>query len=86
MVWSGNVHVIQASDLIRSQDSCQHSMLSQNPADDDTRGVRSKESLTFRWPRKCSNSLISRNARLAKIFLLKILVIFLMATPSLVAF
>jgi hypothetical protein len=41
-------------------------------------------SLTLRWPRKCCKSLISRRARLAKIFLLKTLVTFLMATPSLV--
>jgi hypothetical protein len=33
-------------------------------------------------PLKCCSSLISRSARLAKIFLLKTLVTFLMATPS----
>jgi hypothetical protein len=33
-------------------------------------------------PRKCCSSLISRRARLARIFLLKTLVTFLMATPS----
>ena len=38
----------------------------------------------MRWPRKCCSSLISRRARLARIFLLKTLVTFLMATPSLV--
>ena len=33
-------------------------------------------------PLKCCSSLISRRARLAKIFLLKTFVTFLMATPS----
>jgi hypothetical protein len=33
-------------------------------------------------PLKCCSSLISRRARLARIFLLKTLVTFLMATPS----
>jgi hypothetical protein len=33
-------------------------------------------------PLKCCSSLISRSARLARIFLLKTLVTFLMATPS----
>jgi len=33
-------------------------------------------------PLKCCNSLISRKARLARIFLLKTLVTFLIATPS----
>ena len=42
------------------------------------------ERFTLRWPRKCCRSLISRNARLAKIFLLKTFVTFLIATPSLV--
>lgn len=41
-------------------------------------------SLTFRCPLKCWSSLISRRARLARIFLLKTLVTFLMATPSFV--
>lgn len=51
-----------------------------------TRGVGSKgRSLTFLWPRKCCSSLISRKARLAKIFLLKMLVSFLIATSWLVA-
>ena len=40
---------------------------------------------TLRWPLKCCSSLISRRARLARIFLLKTLVTFLMATPSPVA-
>lgn len=40
--------------------------------------------LTLRCPRKCCRSLISRKARLAKIFLLKTLVTFLIATPSFV--
>lgn len=44
-----------------------------------------KDILTFRCPRKCCNNLISRKARLAKIFLLKMLVIFLIATPPLFA-
>ena len=37
---------------------------------------------TLRWPRKCWSNLISLKARLAKIFLLKTLVTFLIATPS----
>lgn len=40
--------------------------------------------LTLRCPRKCCRSFISRRARLAKIFLLKTLVTFLIATPSFV--
>lgn len=76
MGWLRNVHVIQASDLNGVQDNCQHSLRSSN----------SEGSPTFRWPRKCCNSFISRKARLAKIFLLKMLVIFLIATPSLVVF
>ena len=42
------------------------------------------DNLTLRWPLKCCRSLISRRARLARIFLLKTLVTFLMATPSFV--
>ena len=42
----------------------------------------SREERTLRWPLKCCSSLISRRARLARICLLKTLVIFLTATCS----
>ena len=82
----GDIHIIQTSDLRGTAHGQQH--LGQNrirprqpeTEDEDVTGAV----LTLRCPRKCCSSLISRKARLAKIFLLKTLVTFLMATPSLV--
>src|SRR5699024_4344391 len=72
VVRSRNVHVVQARNLPPvSRSPCRR--LSCTP------GTR----LTLRCPRKCCRSLISRRARFARIFLLKTLVTFLMATPSL---
>ena len=67
---AGDVHVEKTCDLGRRQ-------LALN------RQTRiDKEERTLRWPLKCCNSLISRRARLARICLLKTLVIFLTATCS----
>lgn len=70
-----DVHVVQTGDL-GGPDAVSARAAA---ATEQARGI-----LTFRWPRKCWRSLISRRARLARIFLLKTLVTFLMATPSLV--
>lgn len=67
-----DVHVEKTCDLYRRQ-------LALNR---QTRVEREREGLTLRWPLKCCNSLISRRARLARICLLKTLVIFLTATCS----
>jgi len=61
-----NIHIIEASNLILS---ARHL---------PSAGV----SRTLRCPLKCCSSFISRRARFAKIFLLKTLVTFLIATPS----
>ena len=67
VVWSRNVHVVQACYLGSVR-------FHQRPQD--------WARLTFRCPLKCCRSLISLNALFAKIFLLKTFVTFLIATPS----
>lgn len=67
---AGDVHVEETCDLATGQ-------LVLN-----TKMRLGWKELTLRWPLKCCSSLISRRARLARICLLKTLVIFLTATCS----
>ena len=66
IVRSWNIHIVETSDLFLS----------------DRAPLSIQYKHTFLCPLKCCNSFISRSARLAKIFLLKTLVTFLIATPS----
>src|SRR5690242_17059622 len=82
VVRARDVHVVETGNLQASARAlaCSHGLMlpwSQGP-----KVPRLASARTLRWPRKCCSSLISRRARLARIFLLKTLVTFLMATPS----
>lgn len=81
---SGNVHVIETGNLLTDRVSQPFAAIiaCSKRVSLHLRAHRGK--LTFRWPLKCWRSLISRKARLARIFLLNTLVTFLMATPSFV--
>jgi hypothetical protein len=93
VVGAGNVHVIEAGNLYTG---VQRQALAVGVGMRSARrvvlrscvlrGVSMWYCRRVRWPAdvplKCCSSLISRSARLARIFLLKTLVTFLIATPS----